>query len=417
MTEAKYAKIPVIDFAPFWLDDPAGQRRVVEDIHQACRQVGFLYLTHHGIPQSAIDQAFQQAQRFFALPLTEKMAIAWASEQSNRGYVGLERERLDETQPGDLKEAFNLGKEPDAAEATPTDNRWPQGQADFRPVMTDFFDHCAAAAQQIFRAFALALQMPEDYLAVRHVGQNFTLRLLHYPPLAQAPKPGQIRAGAHSDYGTLTLLFQDEVGGLEVLNRNGDWMAAPAIPGAVLMNTGDMTERWSNDVFRSTKHRVGLPQGEMAGRDRYSIAFFANPMRRWKFPVCPPATVPTIRLNIPLSPLAITCSAACRPPTNLLISQSLLQPCPSPQNLPRQHRRPKAVVDIDYANARRTGIEHRQQRREPLKASPIANAGGHRHNRTVCQPRHHAGQSPFHARHHNQHIHLAHQVLVAQQPM
>lgn len=277
MTRAEDTEIPVIDFAPFLANDPAGQRRVVEAMDYACRQVGFLYLTHHGIPQAAIDIAFQQAQRFFALPLTEKMAIAWASEQSNRGYVGLERERLDETQPGDLKEAFNIGKEPAEGDSAPTGNRWPQGQVDFRPTMTSFFDHCAAAAQRIFRAFALALQMPEDYLVVRHAGQNFTLRLLHYPPLVEAPKPGQIRAGAHSDYGTLTLLFQDEVGGLEVLNRNGDWMAAPAIPGAVLMNTGDMTERWSNDLFRSTKHRVGLPQGEMTGRDRYSIAFFCEP--------------------------------------------------------------------------------------------------------------------------------------------
>lgn len=275
MAEAQYSDIPVIDFAPFWVNDSAGQRRVAAEIYRACHQVGFLYLIHHGIPQVAIEQAFQQSQRFFALSSAAKGAIAWSSEQSNRGYVGLERERLDETQPGDLKEAFNLGKA--SSDPTAPSNRWPQGQDDFRRVMTDFFDHCAAAAQRIFQAFALALQMPEDYLTVRHTGQNFTLRLLHYPPLAQAPKPGQIRAGAHSDYGTLTLLFQDEVGGLEVLDSGGDWIAAPAIPGAVLINTGDMTERWSNDLFRSTKHRVALPQGEMAGRDRYSIAFFCEP--------------------------------------------------------------------------------------------------------------------------------------------
>lgn len=138
MTRAEDTEIPVIDFAPFLANDPAGQRRVVEAMDYACRQVGFLYLTHHGIPQAAIDIAFQQAQRFFALPLTEKMAIAWASEQSNRGYVGLERERLDETQPGDLKEAFNIGKEPAEGDSAPTGNRWPQGQVDFRPTMTSF---------------------------------------------------------------------------------------------------------------------------------------------------------------------------------------------------------------------------------------------------------------------------------------
>ena len=104
--------------------------------------------------------------------------------------------------------------------------------------------------------------MPAHYLTERHQTHGYTLRLLHYPPLSTAPKPGQIRAGAHSDYGTLTLLFQDEVGGLEVLSTQGEWMAAPAIPGAVLINTGDLTQRWSNNVFRSTKHRVALPQDQ-----------------------------------------------------------------------------------------------------------------------------------------------------------
>ncbi len=119
--------------------------------------------------------------------------------------------------------------------------------------------------------------MPPNYLVARHQTHGYTLRLLHYSPLGTAPKPGQIRAGAHSGYGTLTLLFQDEVGGLEVLSTQGEWIAAPAIPGAVLINTGDLTQRWSNDVFRSTKHRVSLPQGAKVSFDRYSIAFFCQP--------------------------------------------------------------------------------------------------------------------------------------------
>ncbi|MEA5447649.1 2-oxoglutarate and iron-dependent oxygenase domain-containing protein [Leptolyngbya sp. CCNP1308] len=283
--------IPVIDFSPFWASDPAGKAQVAADIYRACHGVGFLYLTHHGIPQAAIEGVFARSQQFFALPLAEKQAIAWASEVSNRGYIGLERERLDETQPGDLKEAFNLGREVSAEEANrlgipPVQNLWPAGQADFRTTLTDFFNACATAAARLFRAFALALEMPEDFLLNRHTTRNYTLRLLHYPPLNSLPKPGQIRAGAHSDYGTLTLLFQDDVGGLEVLSTQGEWISAPAIPGAVLINTGDLTERWSNGVFRSTQHRVGLPQVDKAGRDgpagpvlnhRYSIAFFCEP--------------------------------------------------------------------------------------------------------------------------------------------
>ena len=143
--------------------------------------------------------------------------------------------------------------------------------------MSDFFEECTAGAQRVFRAFAIALSMPPSYIAGYHQNHGYTLRLLHYPPLKAGPKPGQVRAGAHSDYGSLTLLFQDNVGGLEVLSAEGKWIAAPAIPGAVLVNTGDLLQRWSNDVFRSTRHRVALPQGEDAGRDRYSIAFFCQP--------------------------------------------------------------------------------------------------------------------------------------------
>ena len=273
--------IPLIDFSPFVENDPIGKARVSLAIYRACHEVGFLYLKNHGIPQAAIDSAFEQSRQFFDLPLAEKQKIAWSSEFSNRGYVGLERERLDETQPGDLKEAFNVGKEVslEAAgdQAALMLNRWPEGQETFRQTISEFFGLCAVGAARVFRAFAIALSMPESYIVDRHQSHHYTLRLLHYPPLNEPPKPGQIRAGAHSDYGTLTLLFQDGVGGLEVKTATGEWVPAPAIPGTVLINTGDLTERWSNNVFRSTKHRVALPQSDKAMGDRYSIAFFCQP--------------------------------------------------------------------------------------------------------------------------------------------
>lgn len=278
--------IPLIDFAPFLVNDPAtddiqAQQQVAKDIFRACHEVGFLYLKNHGVPQRAIAHTFDQSRAFFDLPLAEKQTVAWSSEFSNRGYVGMERERLDESQPGDLKEAFNVGKEISAGDAAENSalvlNRWPAGQETFRQTVTEFFEQCAVGAERVFRAFAIALSMPPNYLAEHHQTHGYTLRLLHYPPLGTAPKPGQIRAGAHSDYGTLTLLFQDDVGGLEVLSTQGEWIAAPAVPGAVLINTGDLTQRWSNDVFRSTKHRVALPEGDKIERHRYSIAFFCQP--------------------------------------------------------------------------------------------------------------------------------------------
>ncbi len=108
-------------------------------------------------------------------------------------------------------------------------------------------------------------------------GHGSTVRLLHYPPLTQPPLEGQVRAGAHSDWGSITLLFQDETGGLEVCNAIGEWVSAPYIPEMVLVNTGDMIERWTNRRFRSTLHRVALPKKEAALRSRYSIACFFDP--------------------------------------------------------------------------------------------------------------------------------------------
>lgn len=272
--------IPIIDFTPFLEDEPAGKQSVAQEIYQACHQVGFMYLINHGVPQPKIDQAFEQSEQFFGLPLAQKQEIAWSAATSNRGYIGIERERLDEAQPGDLKEAFNVGREILAngqSTVTLAANQWPVGQHEFKTTISDFFEVCTTAANRVFRAFAMALKMPETFIADKHQSCSYTLRLLHYPPPTVVSKPGQMRAGAHSDYGTLTLLFQDNVGGLEVQLADQTWIAAPSIPNAILINTGDLTQRWSNDVFRSTKHRVVLPKGEKLGCDRYSIAFFCQP--------------------------------------------------------------------------------------------------------------------------------------------
>ncbi len=275
--------IPVIDFGPFISGTTAQQQQVAQEIYQACHHVGFMYLKQHGVPRDLLDRVFGQSQRFFARPLAEKEQLAWSSEFSNRGYVGMLRERLDPNQPGDLKECFNAGVEgatassPDTTNPALTQNKWLPHDDAFRQTVLEFFDACTVTANHVFRAFSLALQLPDSFISDRHQKREHVLRLLHYPPMSQIPEPGQIRAGAHSDYGSITLLFQDDVGGLEVQTTDGQWLLAPCIPDTVLVNTGDLIQRWSNDVFRSTKHRVGIPTGDRAHKSRYSIAFFCQP--------------------------------------------------------------------------------------------------------------------------------------------
>ena len=194
----------------------------------------------------------------------------------------MERERLDESKPGDLKEAYNIGRETEpnqlkAIQPSLSCNRWLERDDRFRQTMSVFFSACTDAAIEISKAMAIALNLPPSFFAERHNQNDHTLRLLHYPPLKKKPKPEQIRAGEHSDYGSFTLLFQDAVGGLEVRNANGEWIEAPAIPETVLVNTGDLMQRWTNHVFCSTKHRVRIPQDQRAKQSRYSIAFFCHP--------------------------------------------------------------------------------------------------------------------------------------------
>jgi isopenicillin N synthase-like dioxygenase len=263
--------IPIIDFYTFTNGNTATQQTVVKQIYQACHEIGFMYLQNPGISKNLVKQVFTQSKSFFNLPLEVKQQLAWSDEFSNTGYVGIERERLDRNKPGDLKEAFNLGKAlltcPSLSPISPVQDS----------CILAFYDTCTELANTVLQAFALALELPEDFFTTRHNQRNHTLRLLHYPSLQTLPKLGQVRAGEHSDYGSITLLFQDEVGGLEVQTASGEWIAAPAIPGTVVVNTGDLMQRWTNDVFCSTQHRVMIPSDSSVKQSRYSVAFFCHP--------------------------------------------------------------------------------------------------------------------------------------------
>lgn len=277
--EATREEIPIVDMSPLVADPVAGVAPVAEQIGRACRGLGFFYLTGHGVTPEERAGLFDQARRFFALPQAAKDAIGIERSPHNRGYVRMEGESLDPALPPDLKEGFNIGLElapddPELAAGVPFRglNAWPEGLQGWRTAMLDYFDRAKAICDRLHRAIAVDLGLEPDYFAPAFRRPLATLRLLHYPPTPPA-SPGQIGAGAHTDYGNLTLLLTDGVGGLQVKARDGDWLAAPHIEGAFVCNIGDCLMRWSNDVYVSTPHRV-IPTGE---RDRYSIPFFYDP--------------------------------------------------------------------------------------------------------------------------------------------
>jgi isopenicillin N synthase-like dioxygenase len=268
--------LPVIDLAE-WDDDDSSLSKVAARIGAACRDVGFFYVVDHGVSSELMTEAFAQSKRFFALPLADKQRIAIETIGGNRGYSGLMHEALDPGQGPDMKEAFNVGfdLEPDDPELLARQpfralNAWPDLPG-FRQTLLAYYDACAALGQRIHRAFSHDLGVETGYFAKKFDRPMATLRLLRYPAASGGDE--RIGAGAHTDYGNLTLLATDDVGGLEVCTRSGEWIDAPAMPGAFVVNIGDCLMRWTNDVYVSTPHRVV----NRSGRERYSIAFFFDP--------------------------------------------------------------------------------------------------------------------------------------------
>lgn len=263
-------QIPLVDITGLASQDPAARRAVAHAIGTACREIGFFAIEGHGVAPARIDDAFAAARELFAQPLAVKQPLAIGTHGHNRGYVSLGAESLDEKAGPDLKEAYNLiWTRPDGSGVQ---NVWPP-LAGWRERVQAFFDAVLAVGRRLHRAFALDLGLPEDFFDDKLDHPMATLRFLHYPAAfgAEAPR-GRAGAGTHTDYGNVTLLATDEVGGLQVRRRDGGWIAVPYLPGAFVCNVGDCLMRWSNDVYLSTPHRVLPP-----ARERYSIAFFLDP--------------------------------------------------------------------------------------------------------------------------------------------
>jgi isopenicillin N synthase-like dioxygenase len=271
--------IPVIDIAPLVKGSPEPARAIAMDLGRACREVGFFYITGHGVPKALMDAVFDSSAAFFTGPTTIREAATFTGPGGNRGYIRLGGEALDPGKPADVKEAFNIGLElppddPELLARAPfrAANLWPD-MPGFRDTMLDYFNRVWRLGRDLHCGFALDLGLEPDFFETKLDKPIATLRLLHYPAVTQPLSEGQLGAGVHTDYGNVTLLATDAVGGLMVRDRSGRWLDAPVVPGAFVCNIGDCLMRWSNDVYVSTPHKVVSPPG----KDRYSVAFFLDP--------------------------------------------------------------------------------------------------------------------------------------------
>ncbi|KAI8997131.1 hypothetical protein BDB01DRAFT_769934 [Pilobolus umbonatus] len=276
--------IPIIDFAHFDTDP----NKIAKEVMDACQSIGFFYAIHHGIPNETIDRAFDLSKEFFDQPLEEKTKYSIGYE--NHGYTGLFRETLDpQTQKkGDHKEGFNFRSFENGKPFAPL----PKVFSANEEFIKDFYTTCHSTALMILKAFAIALEIPKEKGGSEFFGNchksndsKQVLRFLKYPAGGESEYKDPVRAGAHSDYGSITLLFQKDIAGLEVQASRDHWISAPLIPNAIIVNVGDAMEFWTGGLFKSTKHRVVfLPEHNHL--DRYSIPFFVHP-----------------NSNVPLSPV------------------------------------------------------------------------------------------------------------------
>ena len=281
--------VPIIDLAPYFCGDPDGKAAVARAVDEACRSIGFLVITHHGIDPALVARVSAASRAFFALPLADKRRVDRPRDDAVRGYSAVGEEglsySLEEQAPGDLKESFSIGPSdvPDdayhrgpAAGAHFEPNAWPD-VPDFQVAYTEYFAAMSDLARSLMRIFAMGLQQGEHFFddkIDRHISM---FRVLSYPPQKEAPLPGQLRAGAHSDYGSLTIVLPDDRG-LQVFNKAGQWVDVPQVEGGLVVNIGDLMMQWTNDQWVSTLHRVVNPPFEVASTNRrQSLVFFHQP--------------------------------------------------------------------------------------------------------------------------------------------
>ena len=288
-------EIPVIDLTDSYSDDIEKRKKVAWEIHKTCRDTGFFYVKNHSVPKEMMDGHLALAADFFNLPANEKQALDSANEDSTRGYEAMAAQVLDEGSPPDLKEGFMSSVDADENHRYTKlnvpgtgRNQWPANFPEFKEKYEAYVDRALDLGRHLARMLALSLELPEDYFDEGLVEPLHYGRILKYPPHPKDAAPNQLGAGAHTDWGLITILLQDQNGGLEVQNADGDWISAPPIEGAYIINLGEMVPVITNGLYKATPHRV---LNNISGNTRYSAPVFCDPEYFYKVK-CAPTCMP-----------------------------------------------------------------------------------------------------------------------------
>lgn len=266
--------IPIVDIGP--LRDGSDPGGVAQALHAASKGLGFIYIKGHGIPEDVIEAARESALGFFRAPAGDKETVRVSSR--HRGWIGVGGAKMYDEAAADLKESFVWGYQ-DADGHTPDDhplrgpNRWPSGRPDLEANAMRYFHQAHDVARHLMRGFALGLDLDEAFFL--HTADRPLSRasFVYYPAQPSDAPDGQFGVSPHTDFGVLTVLCQDSVGGLHVQDAKGDWIHAPPIEGTLVVNVADLLSRWTDGAYKSTPHRVV----NESGRERLSLVLAYDP--------------------------------------------------------------------------------------------------------------------------------------------
>jgi isopenicillin N synthase-like dioxygenase len=271
--------LPVIDVGPLVFGGSASElSKTASEIREACINSGFFYITNYGITDAEMRVVADAAIRFFHLPIDRKMKATTPGFIHGRGYMPMDSEKITPGYEPDFKEYYDFGAEFEDQSLMPIDRGttfWPEpGDAPgFQTIMRDHVKRTMLIGQKVMRGFALALDLPPDFFDAAHQTPFFNFRPSFYPPARDVLKQNKWSCGPHTDYLSMTMLWQDEVGGLEVLNLSGDWIDASPMAETMVLNIADMMSIWTNDLFTSNPHRVA----NRTTNHRLSLAHFMGP--------------------------------------------------------------------------------------------------------------------------------------------
>ncbi|MDX2242823.1 MAG: 2-oxoglutarate and iron-dependent oxygenase domain-containing protein [Leptolyngbyaceae cyanobacterium bins.302] len=271
--------IPVLDLRAFQ-SDATDRQRFVAELGHALEDIGFFAVVNHGVESELIQAAYQVAQQFFELPEAIKRRYEVPELHGQRGFTSFGREHAKDHPVPDLKEFWHVGRDLPLAQLQPPS--YPSNLEilevpEFHPVMMQLYVQLEVCAIDLLKACALYLGEPENLMADMVQGGDTILRVIHYPTVSPDAHPASLRSAPHEDINLLTLLCETTDNGLELLQRDGTWRPIQAIPGQIIVDSGDMLQQLTNGILRSTTHRVVNPQAEHDRR--FSMPFFVHPRK------------------------------------------------------------------------------------------------------------------------------------------